>query len=426
MKISSQSLSKILKFFSLQTLIQGLDFVSSFIIIRSLAKEQYALYLISLSITMSLNTLSDMGVGSVVLSEGGKVWSEREKMSNLMYAYTYFRKRLALLFGCLVVFTSAYLFYLNKFSPILFFLSLSIMVIDFLFRLQYNGSKYVLQLVGEVINVQKLEAIVNFGKFIFILTIALAGLANGVSLLIPLAASSFALMFLARKRTLKYIDIQIKGTKDYFIKFKSKIVNQLPFNIYSFYQGQINNFILSFFGSTLLLADFNVLSKIGIFNVIFSAFIVNYVAPIIVKVHSYADFIKLYTQSLAFVLTLSIAFTALIVIFKKYFLLIIGASFETVLPFMTPMAFFVIVQLIANFAISINYASGLTDKFWLMIPTTILTQIVALLLIDVTHLYGIIFYNIIVLIPQIVISGLITHFEGQKKYIINRASLLAN
>ena len=150
-------------FFSLQGIVQILDIVSSFVIIRYLPKEQYSLYLLSLSISMSLNTLSDMGVGSVVLSEGGKVWTQKDRMSSLMFAYAHFRKRLAFIFGILVASTSAYLFYLNKFTLVEFLLSLSIMSIDFLFKFRYYGNKYILQLAGEIITIQKLET--NYRSF---------------------------------------------------------------------------------------------------------------------------------------------------------------------------------------------------------------------------------------------------------------------
>ncbi len=58
---------------SAQVLIQALGFISGIIIIRLLPTEEYAFYTLANTMLGTMNILSDAGVSTGVMAQGGKV-----------------------------------------------------------------------------------------------------------------------------------------------------------------------------------------------------------------------------------------------------------------------------------------------------------------------------------------------------------------
>lgn len=79
------SLTRIGAFVGLNQLaIQALGFVSALLIIRLLPVDEYAHYTLAISFLMTAIALADGGVATGVMSEGGKVWSQRPKLANVV------------------------------------------------------------------------------------------------------------------------------------------------------------------------------------------------------------------------------------------------------------------------------------------------------------------------------------------------------
>lgn len=78
-----------------QLLIQGLGFVSALLIIRFLPADQYAIYTLATSFLLTALGLADGGVVTGVMSEGGKVWSDRKALANVVATGQAIRKMFA-------------------------------------------------------------------------------------------------------------------------------------------------------------------------------------------------------------------------------------------------------------------------------------------------------------------------------------------
>ncbi|MEZ4843459.1 MAG: hypothetical protein R3A43_04305 [Bacteroidia bacterium] len=407
---------KIFSLLSQQGLLQVIDILVAFLLIRYIPKVEYTLYLLAVGVSISMNTLSDMGLGSVMLSEGGKVWQQDDKISELLNSYRILRYRLSLFFFALVGILTWYLFYLNHFSFATFLIAIVLMLSDFWLKMGYHGNRYVLQLKGMSINLQRMETIGSLVKFIFVGVLLLLGIRSGLMLLIPLVIGSLITFELSKKKVDNFLVKSFNHTNEYFKPMKKKILNQIPYNIYSFFSSQINSFILSFFGTALIFADYNVLMKIGIFTNIIISFVSIYVNPIIAKAPKFSEFKKIYFRFLFLSLFLSALFSLSVYIFKETYISIVGFSFQTILPYIKPALLLINLQLLFNYSISVNYASGLNDKFWLLVPITILSQIVSFYIIDVSSIGGVINFNILSILPSIIFSFILSLVDGKKRF----------
>ena len=66
------------------------------LIIHVLPPEDYALYIIAYSFLTTIIVVSDSGIGSAVLAEGGKVWQDSTKLGQVITTGLEIRKRFSL------------------------------------------------------------------------------------------------------------------------------------------------------------------------------------------------------------------------------------------------------------------------------------------------------------------------------------------
>jgi O-antigen/teichoic acid export membrane protein len=76
--------------------IQALAFVSGIVILRNLSPLQYAYFTIVNTVLGAMTVLTDSGASSAVLTQGGKVWTNRVALGAVLSTGLFLRRRLAL------------------------------------------------------------------------------------------------------------------------------------------------------------------------------------------------------------------------------------------------------------------------------------------------------------------------------------------
>jgi len=77
--------ARLVEFGFVQCWVQLFTGVAGILIIRALAKEQYALYAIVNQMQSTVSLLADLGIGIGVRSIGGRVWQDRHRLGSLMH-----------------------------------------------------------------------------------------------------------------------------------------------------------------------------------------------------------------------------------------------------------------------------------------------------------------------------------------------------
>src|SRR5690606_34453750 len=76
--------------------VQTISFLCGIIIIRSLPINEYALYTLANTALGTMTILSDGGISSGILSKGGKVWNDRDKLGAVLTTGLKLRNRFAI------------------------------------------------------------------------------------------------------------------------------------------------------------------------------------------------------------------------------------------------------------------------------------------------------------------------------------------
>ena len=74
----------LLKFVSVQLVVQVLGFSSGILIINSLSKTDYSYYLLANTMQFTMDLMADFGITIGLNSIGGKIWQDRTKFSQLI------------------------------------------------------------------------------------------------------------------------------------------------------------------------------------------------------------------------------------------------------------------------------------------------------------------------------------------------------
>ncbi|GAB3180963.1 MATE family efflux transporter [Telluribacter humicola] len=260
-----------------QITIQLISLTSGIMVIRSLSITEYALYTLANNMLGAMNILSNGGIVSGVISEGGKVWDDRNKLGAVVATGLDLRKRFAIIS---IIIIEAILLYLLKkneatwLESILICLSLMPAYISNL-----SGSMYEIapKLNQDLYPLQKNQLIANIGRLLM-LTIsitffpftAIALLSDGI----PKIITNIRLKAISEK----FANVYNNKDKEIKRRILSNVKRVLPSDIYNIFSAQITVWILTIFGSTSAIAQVGALYRIAsvltLFNVVFNTIII--------------------------------------------------------------------------------------------------------------------------------------------------------
>jgi O-antigen/teichoic acid export membrane protein len=249
-------------FGSSQILVQALGFVSGILIVRWLPPEQYALYMLALTMLGTMSVLANGGISVGVMAEGGKVWQDRKKLGSILATGLYLRNKFAVWSVLICIPILIYLLHSHGASwlsiigilcgiGLMFWTSLSGILLEIVPKLHqevYFLSKIsVIQAVGRAVLVL---------CFVWIIPCAAVALIAGG---LPLLWTNFRL----RHRSLALVDFTSEN--DQLIKYSIlQIVKRvLPNDIYYCISSQLFIWLIGFIGSTTTIAEVSALGRIS-------------------------------------------------------------------------------------------------------------------------------------------------------------------
>ena len=86
-----------------QIIVQALGLVCGIIVIRLLPTQEYALYTLANTMLGTITVLADGGISSGVMSQGGKIWQDKEKLGAVLTTGLDLRRKFAI--GSLLIIT---------------------------------------------------------------------------------------------------------------------------------------------------------------------------------------------------------------------------------------------------------------------------------------------------------------------------------
>jgi O-antigen/teichoic acid export membrane protein len=388
---------------SAQIIVQVVGFASGILIIRLLSTQEYALYTLTNTMLGAMTLLSDGGISTGVMAQGGKVWEDKGKLGSVMATGLDLRKKFAI--GSLLV-SIPILFYLlmhNGAGWLTSFLIVISLIPAFFAALSDSLLEIPIKLHQNILPLQKNQLYVSFGRLL---------LAGSTLFLFPLAYIAILAAGIPRiygnvnlrKISNKFID----ETKlpDPLIKKEILIIvkRSLPAVIYYCLSGQITIWIISVFGNSTSVAQIGALGRLAVLlnlvSVIFSTLIVPRFARI--KQQS-SRLLGIYSKIITVFFIFGLFVVGFTWFFSDYLLWILGNNYAGLKTELTLMIIGSCINLIMSIGFSLYLSRGWIMKSYISISVSVLPIIVGCFIFNISDLKGVLYLNNFVALVQMLL-----------------------
>jgi O-antigen/teichoic acid export membrane protein len=386
-----------------QLIVQAVSLICGILVIRLLPIREYALYTIANTMLGTISLLADGGISTGVMTQGSRVWRDKEKLGAVLASGLHLRKNFAVV--SLLVSMPVLLFLLMHheagwLSSILIIASL---IPAFFAALSDSLLEIVPKLHQDIVPLQRNQLTVSIGRLI------LSGI---LVFLFPF--SFIAILAAGIPRAIGNLRLQtISGT--FIIKnqkpdpeIQKKILKTvrkiLPGSIFYCFYGQITIWLISIFGTSHSVAEVGALGRLAmvltLLNVLFSTLVTPRFARLS---HNQTILLNRYLQ-IQFGLLIFGAFTVSVIhIFSTQALWILGSNYSNLKTELTLSIAGSYLGLIAGILFSLNTSRGWIITPVISISINLAAIILGMLIIDISTIRGLFVFNIFVAGTDVVI-----------------------
>lgn len=397
-----------------QLIIQVLGFASGILIIRLLPLEEYAFYTLANTMLGTMTMLADGGISTGVMSQGGKVWQDREKLGVILATGLDLRRKFAIASILLASPILIYLLLHNGASWLTTILIVASLIPAFFAALSDSLLEIVPKLHQNIYPLQMNQVGVGLGRLILTgLTIFIfpwtfvAILAGGI----PRIYGNINL----RKIADNFIDS--KQTTDPIIQKEILIVVKriMPGAIYYCLSGQITIWLISLFGNSMSVAQIGAIGRVslllGVFTSIFSTLLVPRFAR---QKNDYKVLLNQFLMNVLLLIVICIIIVLVISTFSTQFLWILGKNYKGLDSALILNTVGSCLALITGLLFSLSSSRGWLMNPYIYIVANLISIVIGILLFDISSLIGILWFNIFISIIQVIIYGSYTLFKIHK------------
>mgnify|MGYP003537620140 FL=1 len=394
-----------------QVIVQAVGFASGILVIRLLTVQEYAFYTLANTMLGAMSLLSDGGISTGVLAQGGKVWKDKKKLGKVLVTGLNMRKK----FGVIsLVVSLPILFYLlihNGASWLTSFLIIISVIPAFFATLSDALLEIPLKLNQSILPLQKNQILVSFGRLLLLcITI----------FIFPFAYLSILSGGIARI----YGNIKLKKITNHFAdssesenpvvkKEISKIVKRsLPGLIYFCFSGQISTWIISFFGNAASIAQIGALGRIssvlGVILLIFSTLIV----PRFARIQNQPNkLLQLYIKIVIAFVIFSLFIIGFSYLFSNQILWVLGKNYQGLNNELILLLIATTITMVMASAYSLYLSRGWIINYYISISASLLPIILGCFLFEISTLKGVLYLNILVALVQMIVHVFYGYFK---------------
>lgn len=380
---------------SAQMLVQGLGLISGIIILRLISTPEYALYTLANTMLGTITALADAGITNGVLSNGAKVWTEKEALGSVVSTGIELRQKFAI--GSLAV-SLPVLFYLlikHEASWLTALLITLALIPAFYAALTDSLLEVPVKLNQDIVALQKNQIFANIIRFIMIIGglfvlpfTAVAIMANGI----PRIWANFQL----RRITGKFADLSAKPDPQIRKEILVMVKRTLPGTIYYCVSGQITIWLISIYGSTASIAEIGALGRLTTVLTILTTLFSTLIIPRFARLAE--NPVTLMTKFLQIVLGLvfiSTLISGLVYLFPHQVLFILGKSYATLNKEVVLSTVSGCIAMMVGIVYSLGVARGWIISPVISISISILAQVLLISLFDLSNTTNVLWYSVI-------------------------------
>ena len=379
------------RFASVQVLMQALNAVTGFLILRHLTKADFALYTIVNTMQGTMSILADSGISVALSAIGGKVWQDHRRMGELVNTALRTRWRLAAVVGVLVSPLLGWMLWRNGATPAYGAALLLTVLVGLYFQLSQDVYVIVPRLNSGMERIMRNSlavAVVRLAVTAALLAIFLnALLAAGLAVVIA-AYQNVKIGGWARE----HADADAPVNPDDQREIARKVRHLLPNAVFFCLQGQLLILLVSLTGRNDHVADVGALGRLAVIFDLFGALLINLALPAFTRCQDPGLLKKRYLQIFAGYTLLGAAMTAFAALAPAPLLWLLGHKYAGLRYELILIVANMSVGTLSNVMWSMNAAKGWVHYQWIEIPIRLLYQAALLLLIDVTTVPGAVYF----------------------------------
>ncbi len=385
-----------------QLIIQLITMLTGILIVRKLSVTEYAIYTIANTLLGTMSVLSDSGITAGIMSEGAKCWNNKIELGITINTGMQFRKKVALII--LIISLPVLMLLLRNQNANWYycvFVYISIIPL-FIANLSYSIFEIPLKLNQNIKDVQKGLLVNSITRFILVIVITIT-IPFTYLILIASGIAKFINNKYIIPKTKVYSQTSSNVNKKTLQSIKKVFWRTFPAGLYYTFISQITIWIMTFIGNTTSIAAIGALSRIGLIISILTTISNTLIVPMFSKIkNNQNQLFKRYILINIFLSIIVVTLTVLIYIFSDYILQLLGNNYlelnhEILLYF---------IGLSINFISGVSYSLSI-NRGWVINPIlsisiSVTSLIGTALFIDVTTLTGVLQFNIIISLVQLI------------------------
>lgn len=388
--------SKFAVFGSTQIAVMGLQFAVGIYIIRRLSVEDYALYTLANTVFGMMNVLADGGITSGVAAEGGKVWRDPHRLGGVLAAGFAIRRTLSSIAVAIFTPILVYLLLTHGASYTVVSLLVIILISSFLLSLRTSLLGVPLGLHQRISDI----SVIGFAASIIRSVLSLSAMTAIPSVATPLFANLFSQVWAAwqtGKRSACFFNRNSAADTNAQIAIADIVKRSLPGAIYFCFSGQITIWLLSTFGTATAIAQVGALGRLGQLLLILNTVFATLVLPRFSRCTAGRKALsRMAFMSIGGMAAACFGILVFVAVFPSSALYLLGTQYSS----LTSEVVIAVAQSCVGLLSWVCYHLALT-RGWILLPIvsigiTIVTQIIAAMLINVSDLRGALIYGLTV------------------------------
>lgn len=386
---------RLVEFGAVQALVQVFSAVAGLLIVRSLAKEDYALFAITNSMQTTANVLADLGIGIGLRSIGGRVWQDPERFGQLLNTALSLRRQFALGSLAVTVPVAGWMLWRNGADPWLLTglcLCLAAGVIPLLGVSVFNVC---LQMHAQYRRMQQLDlgnAVLRAG----IIAVLAASHLNSLLAATVGVLGSWVQMILGRRWARCLINPAAPVNAEDRRELIRLSLKSLPNSVFFCFQGQVTLLILTLVGNPTGIADITAIGRIAALFAVFSAVFVSVIGPRFARCQEPTRLPRLYLMLVGLTALVLAPLVALAWLMPEPLLWLLGDKYTGL---ESECVWVVATGCVGQLA-SVMYTLN-AGKAWIWaqsfgyVPIIITTQVATALCLDLRQFHDILIFNLV-------------------------------
>lgn len=398
------------RFTSAQMVIQVLGFLSGILIVRHLSKPDYAWFTIANSLAATMNMLADVGVSGALSAVGGEVWQDDARFGSLIRTALTLRRKFAI--ASIAVVTPVFIWMLMKNqAPVATTAVLvPVALVGFLMQLTAGVLGVVISLRQEIRRMQLVGLAAALLRLALIAPACLIFIDARIAMIAGVAAAALQ-VWLLRRWVRASVVWNAPESSEYRSRILSIVKRQAPITIFHCVQGQIIVLLISIFGSEDRVAEIGALGRFAILFTLISSVINGIIVPRFARCQERSVLRRRYWQVAIGFAVLAGSLVTLSAIFPRPLLWVIGSQYANLENVVWLMMLNAALGSMFVCLVSLTYFKGWIIPAAITIPMEIGTQLLLILIFDMSTVRGVLLVGCIGSLPPILLNIIIAHLK---------------